>query len=748
MPGGGRQRDGGRSADSADLAQRFAALEQLVHSLREGGKGGGGGKGKGGSGSAGNAHGGGGSKGAYHNRGIGEGAGDGGRTRSRPGDWVCGACGASPCFGRTSACFRCGASRGSGGGRRGRWDGAGAAGGGISRAASQATYLGPVGAGGSRPLLGGRGGQQQPAVPASKTPNQPPADTTPTHRIPGSSAAARAEQRGRPQQGGRAAAGSSSKPNGTATYAEMVASPNSWAALAEEDEDDEDDAMEGCAPTGAGDGPPPAVEVGDDGHDPTRDEDAGGDEDEGEDHGVPEQTADAAALKREWISHCAACRLLERDGRGVPQPLLAEARNQRDEAERRWRAAKAPHPLHKRLRWAESELRDAECKEQARREELSSHLREAAAKTKDIEKRLEVDIARTARKREALDALHRESAAGGTQHGAEEAARVAAQGISSDVAPALLAAIERLGTPLSEEQEAARRELQLVAVSLGRVEEVLRCGVEQTLASSGPELYDIGDSDGGARHKDDDRRDGDNPPTTHDGGTHQSPAAAAVPRWVKAPNGPWRRGGSSLAAAEEARRFVRQRKADADGNGLAGGNGSATTDGGQWQAMERAAAATNDLAVAERLRRDAAHRQWEEAQGLQQQRKDEQQLLQEDALRRERDQRRLEELQRHQEEMQRAAALRQAEEAKQRSELIAAMSPAQLALAAEVHAQQTAIGAMAFGTPEAAAAAAAAAAAPAQASGQGCDGSDEAERLMRMSDEEYAQWNRDAQEQW
>ncbi len=750
MPGGGRQQAGGRTADSADLAQRFDALERLVLSLRGGGKGGGTGKGKGSNGAASKAHGGGGGKGGHDNNFVGAGAGNGSRANARPGDWGCGACGAFPCFGRTSVCFRCGASRGSGGGRRGHRDVAGAAGTGISRATSQSAYLGPIGAGGSRPLLGGRGGQRQATAPGRNTPNQPFVDTSPTHRIPGSSAAARAEQRSRPRQDGCGAAGTASTTGGVATYADKVASPNSWAALAEEDEDEDDvdDAMEGDAPMEADDGPTPHAEDGDVEPDPTRDDAADGDEDLGDDHDAPGQTTDAAALKREWTSHRAACRLLERDGRDVPPQLLAEAKAQRDEAERRWRAAKAPHPLHKRLRWAENELRDAEGKERARREELDTHLREAAKRTREIEERLEVDAARTARKREALDKLHREGMAGGARPCVEKAARAAAQGISDDVAPVLLAAIERLGTPLNEEQEAARRELQLAAVSLGRVQEVLRNGVERTLATSGPEVYDIGDGDSGARLHSDDRRDGGDAPTNNGGGPHHPPAAAAVPRWVKAPNGPWRRGGSSAAAVEEARRYVRQRTDGADGAGLAGADGAATTAGGQWQAAERAAAATNDLAVAERLRRDAARRLWDEAQGVQQQRKDEQLLLQEDALRRDREQRRLEELQRHQDEMQKAAAQRQAEEARQRSELIASMSPAQLALAAEVHAQQAAIGAKAFGTAEAAAAAAAAATANAPASASGQGGDVDAERLMEMSAEEYAQWNRDAQEQW
>ncbi len=621
-------------------------------------------------------------------------------------------------------------------------------------------------------MLGGRGnGQQTSATATDKhAPHRPPFDASPTHRVPGSSLAARAEHSGCPQQCGRGAsssnivagrhdayqpplggqaargtAGGPTAPSGLPTYADKVASPNSWAALAEEDDDDD---MGGSAPAGTGDAAPTSAACDDGGHAPPHDGGEDGEEEQGGDPNADAQEVDASALKREWDSHRSACRLLERDGRGVPPQLLAEARAQRDAAEKRWRAAKAPHPLHKRLRWAESELREAEGKERARREELGAHLSETARKTREIEERLEVDVARTIRKREALNKLHREGAAGSARPDMEKAARVAACGISSDVAPSLLAAIERLGTPASEEQEAARRELQLVAVALGRVESVLRDGVEHTLVPNGPELYDIGDGDGGNGHQGDDGQGGDDARNNDDGGGNPPPKAATAPKWIKGPSGPWRRGGSSLAAAEEARRMVRQRTGTAEGVEVARDDGDDGTDRDTWQAVARAAATTNDLAVAERLRHEAARRQWDEVQGLQQQQKDAQLLLHEEAMRRQREQRRAEELQRHQEELQKAAIQRQADEARQRDELIASMSPAQLALAAEVHAQQAAIGAKAFGSPEAAAAAAAAAVAAesASANGQGSDA--DVDRLMAMSVEECAQWNRDAQQQW
>ncbi len=173
--------------------------------------------------------------------------------------------------------------------------------------------------------------------------------------------------------------------------------------------------------------------------------------------------------------------------------------------------------------------------------------------------------------------------------------------------------------------------------------------------------------------------------------------------------------------------------------------------GAQGAPAEQSGATTNDLAVAERREREAAQRQWQESQQHQAKERDADQLLQEEQARQQREQRCKEELQRHQAEAQRAAEARAAEEARQREQLIAAMSPEQLALAAEVHAQQLAIGAKAFGTQEAAQMAGLAHQAHVQRALQDAEEKGrqaDADHLMAMSPEEFAQWNRDAQECW
>ncbi len=245
-----------------------------------------------------------------------------------------------------------------------------------------------------------------------------------------------------------------------ATKPPAVTVRNSWAALAEEEErdgrlcDDNEDAADDA-----------------DGLDHMQEEEREGAGEDEEEKGLLE-----AELKSIWLSHCSVLRRLEADTRPAPPRLLAKIKAERDAAERRWRAAKTPHPLHKRLRWAEAELRAAEAMEAARRRELADHVEQAPARTGEIEARLEVDAARTARKRSALEKLHCEGGMG-ERPAMEKAARLAVAGIGTDIAPALTAIIEQLG----EADEGLRQDLQVLSTSLGRVEGVLREATENEL---------------------------------------------------------------------------------------------------------------------------------------------------------------------------------------------------------------------------------------------------------------------------
>ncbi len=418
------------------------------------------------------------------------------------------------------------------------------------------------------------------------------------------------------------------------------------------------------------------------------------DEDEG-DEGNEQEAIDEGELRRAWQGHCHACRVMERSAHDFPPRLLEEARALRDAAERQWRAAKQPQPLHKRLRWAENALREAEAKEGAQRQELQRHLAEAEQRKREIEGRIAIGAARTARKRAALDALRLEAAPRTCLQASERAARMAVSGIASDVAPPLAAVIERLATPLGDDAEAVRQELQLVAVSLSRVEGVLRDGTEASEGSGQPARFDISDAaaggsaggggGGGPR--------GDGGAREDDGMLKRSDTSSST-RWARhAEHGVWRRSGAipSANAVEEARRMVQEHAAGAP----AVGPGSAATNPA---APTLRGSDTNDLAEAARRDEQAAEQQIRAAHQLMQATKGELHLHHEEIQRQQRLQDQQDELRKHQAAMQQAAQQRAAEEARQREALIASMSPQELARAMELHAQQTAIGAQVFGT--------------------------------------------------
>ncbi len=470
--GRGRPRDGGDDVQS--LRARCEQLERIVFGARGGGGGDRGGDGDFGDGRRGKGGGKGGSGGREQERGRGGGA----DVRGRPGDWACLACGAYPCFARTFACYKCRAPRGRGEGADNAHK---RSAGGLAREQRRTAYLGPVGAGGSRPMLGGLG------------------DGCPSVRVPGASVAARSEEEGRRRRvagtepndgggGGNRAAGGGAAAAAAPAAAPPVPTRNSWAELAEEDEDDDGDGALACEVDETGDGA-----RGGGGGGLGDDDDVHGAEGDGSDGheraGDAEEGPTEADLKRSWMSHCAVVRKLEKEHPPVPHGVLAAVRGQRDEAERMWRAARTPHPLHKRMRWAEADLRDAEAKERARRTELAEHLEQAARRTREIEDRLATDVARTARKRQALDALHEEGGVRGCPT-AERAARIAITGIGTDIAPSLMAIIDRLG----DGDESVRQDLQLLSTSLGKLEGVLREGAEQAKLDRRPARYDISDA--------------------------------------------------------------------------------------------------------------------------------------------------------------------------------------------------------------------------------------------------------------
>ncbi len=730
--GGGHGRQRASDDDVQSLRARCEQLERIVYARGGGGGGRGGGgdlddgrKGKGGG------------KGGNGRREQERGRGGGAEARGKPGDWACLACGAYPCFARTSACYKCKAPRGHGDGAAGDARRTGADG--LAREQRRTAYLGPVGAGGSKPMLGGRGGD------------------CPSMRVPGASVAARSEAEGWRRRaagaepsvgsgGGSRTTGSGAAATATPAAANPVPVRNSWAALAEQDDDDDCGDAQACEVDEEG------GDVHGGGHEGAGDGDGvhGAEGDGGGEHGctgAAEEEPSEADLKRSWLSHCAVVRKLEKEQPPIPHGALAAVRAARDAAERTWRAARTPPPLHKRMRWAEADLRDAEAKERARRSELAEHLEQAARRTKEIEDRLATDVARTARKRQAVDALREEGGVPGCP-AAERAARIAIDGIGTDIAPSLMAIIDRLG----DGDEGVRQDLQLLSTSLGRLEGVLREGADKAMLDRQPARYDISDAateerglgigggGGGAGDDDEGRR------ARAATGGRAAPAAIA-PRWTKTADGePWKKNASSADAAAEARLLLQTR-----GGGQGGPSGAAAGPGGGvggTAAVLAAGAGTNDLAEAQRRSEAAAQQQFLQAQLHQQQRLDEVQVQRDEAQRVQRTLQQQEEIRKHQLAFEQAAAALAAEEARQKAELVARMSPQELDRAAQLREQHNAVGAQVFGSAAASQAAGMVHQAHVRAAAEGVLGSAgqaDVDSLMEMSPEDFARWEMEQQ---
>ncbi len=511
--------------------------------------------------------------------------------------------------------------------------------------------------------------------------------------------------------------------------------------------------------------PPPVA--GDEGAPRAEGTQAHADDDDGADEDGDGAEVDAQCLRQRWQELSRAHRRMERDS-DMPPSIVAEAKRLRDDAEQKWRAAKVPHPLSKRMRWAEADLRAAEQKEEAHRAELEQHLEATARRTRELEDRIKVDVERTARKRAILQELLAEGVPAHVLAADRiPAARAAAAvtGISEDIAPQLAAAIERLGSPMENDTaEGVRQDLQLVAVSINNLEDLLRGTLVPTVPPGSAlhqqqqaSHYHIGSDGGGGGDstgaEDDDARGGKRRAVSTGGGT------TTVARWTKSAVGDaWTKCNSSAAAKEEAMRVLGARGGGA-GGAAAGRRGdgvgncpshqpATATHAASASTQPAGAAETNDLAEAERRARQAAQHQFQEAQQQQHQRVDARVQQQEELDKQQRRRRQEEELLAHQQAAQRAAEERAADEARQREELLARMSPQDLAAAAELHAQHMAIGAQAFGTQAASDMAglvhqqhAHHVARTSAAGGMQAD----ADQLIAMSPEELAQWDREQQ---
>ncbi len=451
-----------------------------------------------------------------------------------------------------------------------------------------------------------------------------------------------------------------------------------------------------------------------------------GDEDD-DDRGASEED-----LRLAWDNARETCRMLERDSRS-PAPIVEAARRERDLAEAAWRAAKRPHPLHKRLRWAQRAYDAAVTKQQAHQEELEQFEEEMAGRRRFLLERARVDGERTARKLRALEEIMGQ----GELHpfaSAQDAAQVAITGISEDLGPALAAAADKI-----PEDSPAWSEIQAAMAKLAMVEDVLRGASQRDERGSAqtppPTVFDISGGPTEATPAEGDTRSRDvgpsaavapggaATPATCASGARSPPAsgrgAAAPPlppKWTGNHAGSNRWGGTAWRRYERAEGgpgTVDRAPSERERAGSPIGDQRATLEAARASEREAEQAAQVQAAEAARM-----HQLQEE----QRRRADIEAAAAAETLRRTR------------QAVAEAEAAEAARLEKERMALVARTSPEELRRAQEMHAQQSAIAAAGFGS-----ALAAAGAQQLQAQGNHQPAAvDDTDRIMSMSPEELA----------
>ncbi len=472
------------------------------------------------------------------------------RAQPRDGDWACTACSFYPNFARRRRCLQCGREKA----------GAPAARGGTLTA-------GPVGASGLRPQLAwgaarlGTGG------------------ASPTHRVPGSSAAAPPARQpvaarsatipsvssssinAPAARGGSGAGGNGGGGTGGAHPASRAAAPRvdedgftvvarnagrrRWAD--EEgggDHDIRDDDM-GVDKTTSVQHAGPGVdgsfgEMGPSAADGSSRLVPNEDEDEDE---YQHRQDDPSELRNKLENEQSMVRALIREGVESSHPAMLAAVAARDAAEEAWRAARRPHPVARRMGWAQQALDRAVRSRDKVRDELANFDERTKQQRSLIEERLGQAMERVSKRREALEELQEEAALDAPGYkrglGTAEVCSQLAGGMRQSIAPQV-AAIASMLADGSQEQE----QFNLLVAQLEGLQGKLDLHAHE--GNRGHEEFDIADEPSEAEWSEShDLPQAD----AHGGGTDGTSQGgrAGLPTWTSKGHGRWNKDGEHHA---------------------------------------------------------------------------------------------------------------------------------------------------------------------------------------------------------
>ncbi len=279
------------------------------------------------------------------------------------------------------------------------------------------------------------------------------------------------------------------------------------------------------------------------------DEDMGSDvggeaEEDAEEGGAEgdEPPEDSAATKARWDKEAATVRLLERNGMHSSHPVLRAAVAARDAAAQAHRRGKTPHPVARRMGWAQSKLDRALRMQDRTRAELAAFDEECRLRRLKLTEKLDEDRARVGKHRRALEDLQVEAGAemfspNGAAAGGKEACDRAAASLRS-AAPRVVALAQSL-----PEDSPARREVNLLLAELSTLQSQLD---QAAWDKGGAENFDIadGESEWSESHE---------LGTTDAGGpadAGRGSSAVAPPGWRAEGHGRWQNGKGRSGAAD------------------------------------------------------------------------------------------------------------------------------------------------------------------------------------------------------
>ncbi len=252
---------------------------------------------------------------------------------------------------------------------------------------------------------------------------------------------------------------------------------------------------------------------------------------------------DPVVLRTKLENEQAMVRTLAREGVSAAHPAMVAAVAARDAAEEAWRAARRPHPVARRMGWAQQGLDRALRTRDKIREELAQFDAQTKEQRSHIEERLGQAMERVSKRREALEELQEEAAldALGYKRG-QDTAEVCSQlagGMRQSIAPRVAA----LASKLADGSE-AQEQFNLLVAQLeglqGRLDQHANDG------GRGHEEYDIADEPSEAEWSESH----DLPSCgAHGGQTGDANPGDRVglPRWKSKGHGRWNKDGDSHA---------------------------------------------------------------------------------------------------------------------------------------------------------------------------------------------------------